>query len=122
MMWPWQRRAYLEDLYQAASMAIRVEDKGGKLNRCRNDDERYRLCVQWAEEARDGYYQGMRESVSDMMLSKDRRYKYMSVEARRKIGERKWSTCFKAKELIGIEQMYSRWASQYKAGPESRAA
>lgn len=118
----WRRRGNTHDRARAAEAALSVEDKGAKLNWCQTDDQRYRLCVLWAEQARDGYYQGLRESVADMMLSNDLRYKYVSIEVRRSIGERKWSISFKAQELIGLEQMYSRWASQYKAGPESRAA
>lgn len=115
-----RRKSDISERMSAAYEALHVDDKGRKLNWCQNDEQRYRLCVLWAEQARDGYYQGMRESVSDMMLSEDRRYRHCDVEVRRSIGERKWSTSLKAKELIGLEQMYVRWASQYKAGPESR--
>lgn len=104
----------------AAADALAAQDKGMKLNACADDDARYRLCVLWAEQARDSYYQGLRETIADMLLSTDRRYKHMPAEVRTAIGERKWGASLKAKEIIGLEQMYSRWASQYKAGPESR--
>lgn len=122
MRWPWSRSrdASTGIRVDAALRELRKDDKGQMLNRCVDDDARYRMCVRWAEQSRDGYYQGLRESISDMLLSNDRRYRHMSVEVRTIIGERKWVCSLKAKGLIGLEQMYSRWASQYKAGPESR--
>lgn len=107
-------------IMDALSALSREQDKGQRLNACKTDVDRRSLCLQWAGEMRDAYYQGRRESMEDMLRSKDRRYRYMSAETRMKIGEIKWSKSMQAKDLVGLEQMYSRWAVQYAGGPGER--
>lgn len=104
----------------AAQDILQQEDKGAILNRAANDDERYRLCVGWAERARDDFYAGRRATIAAVVASRDRKYRHYDYAVRAAIGERRWAISVQAKDLIGLEQMYSRWASQYKAGPESR--
>lgn len=123
-MWPfrrkWQYDQYDQAVLDALDRLAEEKDKGQQLNACANDVERRSLCLQWAGQMRDAYYQGRRESIQDMLLSKEYRYRHMSPAVRMKIGEIKWSKSLRAKELIGMEQMYSRWAIQYAGGPGSK--
>ena len=121
-MWPFSRRRKEFTTEQHAAMRqVRAEPhKGTLLDRCANDVDRRSLCLQWAGEARNAYYEGRRQSIEDMILSEDRRYRHMSMATREKIGEMKWSKSLMAKELQGLEQMYSRWAVQYAGGPGSK--
>ena len=120
-MWPFSRRTQNDTIDPAVVEAISAlrskGDKGAILNRCPNDVARRSLCLQWAGEARDAYYEGRRVAIEDMLLSKDRRYRHMSVEVRMKIGEMKWSKSLTCKEIVDLEQMYGRWASMYSGGP-----
>lgn len=124
-MWPFNRRknspsAFTDDQLRALQ-ALRAEDhKGVLLDRCRSDVGRRSLCLQWAGAARNAYYEGRRQSMADMILSTDRRYRHMDAATRAKIGELKWGKSLMAKELIGLEQMYSRWAVQYAGTVEEK--
>lgn len=120
MGWIWGRSTEKVDFERRMAAAREVslrEDKGRQLQRCTSDVERRSLCLQWAGELRDQWYAGQRQAVIDMILSEDRRYHRMSIEARKKIGEIKWGKSLQAKELAATEQMYSRWAVQYAGGP-----
>lgn len=123
-MWPFSMRAkheeYDQKVIDALDRLAEERDKGQQLNACRNHVERRSLCLQWAGQMRDAFYQGRRESMQDMLLSKDRRYRHMSPETRMKIGQMKWGKSMQAKELADLEQMYSRWAVQYAGGPGER--
>lgn len=121
-MWPFSRRqtgTLSLAIQEAYSEVKHKPDKGQILNACTTDVDRRSFCLQWAGEARDAYYQGRRESIQDLLLSRDPRYKYMDAETRMRIGEMKWGKSLQAKEIIGLEQMYSRWAIQYAGGPGS---
>jgi len=123
-MWPFSRRqddgrADLLARIEAAKEIERQVDRGQRLRQCANDVERRSLCLQWAGEERDKWYAGRRQTIIDMIMSEDRRYKHMGPETRAKIGEMKWGKSLQAKELAGTEQMYSRWAVQYAGGPGS---
>lgn len=103
-----------------AEVVLRQEDKGQILDRLPNDEARYRMCVRWAEEARNKFYGERRLTIARIITSRSIQFRPYSGAAREKIGERIWGESLRAKELIGLEQMYGRWASVYKAGPESR--
>jgi hypothetical protein len=124
-MWPFKSNRlkaieYDERVLDELDKLANERHKGQLLDDCANDVERRSLCLQWAGQARNAWFQGRRESIQDMLMSKDRRYKYMSVETRKKIGEIKWSKSIQAKELASVEQMYSRWAVQYAGGPGAK--
>lgn len=90
--------------------------KSHELDACESDAERYKLATGWASEARALWYRGQTEAITDMLLSEDIRYRYMSAEERRAIGLVKWSKSPVSKDLAGLEQMYSRWAQEFAAG------
>lgn len=109
-----------DTLDKQAQAILADEDKGAILNRAANNEERYKLCVKWAEQARDDFYAGRRETIAAVVSSRNRKYRHYPYAVRVSIGERIWGNSLKAKEFVGLEQMYSRWAAQYKAGPEHR--
>jgi hypothetical protein len=121
LMFGLRRRRYQEMWNDThADWILREEDKGQILNRLPDDAARYRACVRWAEEARDTFYRERRQTIAAIIMSRSIRYRQYSPEARAKIGDRVWGLSVRAKEIIGLEQMYGRWAAVYKAGPESR--
>lgn len=121
MGWPWSAKPNYDLLDKQAEFILEDEDKGAALNRAADDAERYRLCIRWAEQARDDFYAGRRETIAAVVSSRNRKYRHYPYDVRVSIGERVWGNSLKAKEFVGLEQMYARWASQYAGGPESRA-
>lgn len=119
-MWPFTRKPNYELLDMQAEAIRQDIDKGQLLSHADNDTERYRMCIRWAEEARDNFYAGRRETIARVVASRDLRYRQYGRDVRVSIGERLWGNSVKAREYVGLEQMYARWASQYATGPESR--
>lgn len=120
-MFGWgRRRREREDRYLVAETVIQEDDKGQILDRLPSDDDRYRACMRWAAEARNKFYEERRLMIAATVLSTDRRYRQYSARARAVIGDQLWSRSVRSKDLASLEQMYSRWASAYKSGPESK--
>jgi len=86
---------------------------GHRLDAMPDDLMRAQACRQMAAEARNRYMQGKAECQADILLSTLDRYRNVSAEARKRIGERMWSTSTTAKEIASDEQMFSRWAIMY---------
>jgi hypothetical protein len=74
-------------------------------------------CLQEAEKCRNGFFYGKQNTIDEMMSLPTRilriRYGNYSKEARRKIAMKLWTSSTIAKELIGDEQMFARWAVMY---------
>lgn len=72
---------------------------------------RAEYCYDKMHKLRTKYYQKQREYEALAVVSNDHTVKGQSVEARRLIGRQRWSNTVEAQEMIGLEQMWSRWAS-----------
>lgn len=70
--------------------------KGEELNAIKHPYEKAMQCLRWAEEMRDAWYEGKIASGGGDAY-------YM------------WKNSIEAKDFIGLEQMYSRWAAVYFA-------
>jgi len=69
--------------------------KGKQLRALADHSARASLCLKWSEESRDGWYERRAEWVAAGHTPES------------------WGNEFKAKDLAGLEQMYSRWAVMY---------
>jgi hypothetical protein len=99
-----------------ANQQMKVPHKGELLDRCQSNAERRKLCLEWAEQARNAWFNGNRESVINVLISKSPRYRDYPAAVRKSIGERQWGNSIQAKQLADAEQMYSRWAQHYAEG------
>lgn len=87
-----------------------------------DDAARAAQCRKWQAAARNKFFQGQAETVSDILLSREERYQGMGVAARTVTGQRRWAGMTVAKEFIGEEEMFGRWAVMYSlAAMEGRA-
>ena len=115
-MWPFRRRQKRESNPLGY---VWKPSRGEILDMLQDDEARYDQCLAWAEEERNKFYQGLRETIQDIVTSNSERYRDYGSAARRTIGEVRWSQTAKSKELAGNEQMYMRWAQSYKNSPRS---
>lgn len=115
MGWLRRREPDYAALDAMASVILDTEDKGAILDKAPNDAHRYHLCVQWAEQARNDFYAGRRETIAAVVASRDGKYRQYPAEVRVAIGEQIWAKSAKAKDFIGLEQMYARWAVMYSS-------
>lgn len=114
MRWPWSKR---EGPSQTQVLLAEILPgsihRGELLDACGSDSARARLCQSWAEQTRDSWFQGQRETIQDMIISHDRRYQHMNRKTRMAIGEMKWGKSGISKDIAAAEQMYLRWAALY---------
>lgn len=121
-MWPFRRRLHAPT-YPTTNGDLRAyartwqPHRGEILDSLPDDEARYDQCLSWAEEERNKFYQGLRESIRDVLGSDSEQYRQYDGRARTMIGEQRWASCKKSKELAGTEQMYMRWAEGYKNSP-----
>lgn len=113
-MWPFRKKPSNKDIRISPPWQ---PHRGQILDMLPDDNARYDQCLAWAEEERNKFYQGLRETILDVVESREERYRQYSPEARTRIGEQRWSNTSKSKELAGNEQMYMRWAQGYKNSP-----
>jgi hypothetical protein len=116
-MWPFRKRQAEQANNRAAYAATLRPTRGDILDRLPDDKARHDQCLAWAEEERNKFYQGLRESIQDVIWSDSERYRQYDGRARTTIGELRWTDSKKSKELAGSEQMYMRWAEGYKNSP-----
>lgn len=72
---------------------------------------RAEYCYAKMHKLRKAYYQKQREHEALAMISGDNTLKGQSDEARKLVGRQRWGSSLEAQEMIGLEQMWSRWAS-----------
>lgn len=114
-MWPFTKRKsqqvprYVEEAWEQ----LRKDHNGKVLDSLPTNADRARQCLTWCSEQRNRFYQGRNETIADMLLSQDLRYRHMTEAERRAVGDMKWGSSKQAKEIVGMEQMYARWASMY---------
>jgi hypothetical protein len=113
-MWPFRKRQKQDLQARAYTWS---PNRGQVLDSLPDDDARYDQCLAWAEEERNKFYQGLHETVQDVVTSTSDRYRPYSPETRKHIGQLRWGSSSKSKELAGAEQMYMRWATGYKNSP-----
>jgi hypothetical protein len=117
-MWPFRKRQQVQ--YQGDLRAYSrtyAPTRGDILDALPDDNARFDQCMSWAEEERNKFYQGLRESIRDILGSDSDQFAQYDGRARTRIGEQRWSNSRKSKELAGNEQMYMRWAEGYKHSP-----
>jgi hypothetical protein len=73
--------------------------------------KRAEYCYNKMHELRSKYYQRQREHEYAAIMGDDNTLKGQSDSTRRRIGQQRWAKTFESQDLIGQEQMWSRWAS-----------
>lgn len=112
----WLRRKKRDEYLLMAKLAEEMSkpDRPQLLAACANDSERATLCMEWAEESRAEWFQGRKEAISDLLLSRNERYRDYSPSARVAIAKQGWMNSPTAKSIVSDEQMFTRWADNYK--------
>jgi hypothetical protein len=94
-----------------ASQWYQSRTSAEELERLPTHWRRAEYCYDKMHKLRSKFYQKQREYEALAVMAQDHTVKGQPVEARRLIGRQRWSATEEAKEMIGLEQMWSRWAS-----------
>jgi hypothetical protein len=113
----WNRRHDRRDsaLGMAAEALASTPTKADILNCAQNDYDRMLLCADWQSRARSDWFLGQRNTILMVLQHTGVRWAGYSVQQRKHIGERLWSSDPRSKELADAEQMYARWVLTYEA-------
>lgn len=107
------------ELHAEAQRVLATKPKSMLLAELPNDAARAAQCRRWAIELLNQFFQGQAETITDVLLSREMRYRGMSAAARRIVGVRRWSTSGMARDLMADSEMFARWAVMYGTAARS---
>jgi hypothetical protein len=97
-------------LVAASTQALVKLHPGLILDALPDDAARAAQCRTWHVNARNKFFQGQAETISDVLLSHEERYQDMGIQARTITAQRRWAGMTIAREFISEEEMFGRWA------------